>query len=964
MQHSIEREVVAAGARVVRHGRVHDRRAGEEARAAARGGLQHLLGLEARQQQLGHATHQREAHGHRQAVDVEVGQRAEHRVAGPRLDGQPRADLGRVGQQVAVAEGGELGHAGGPAGRLEDRGVLGPGGRRHRAGGRARQQGRQGGRLRAVRQRLPAALAPRLQGVEPADRSREHLVDADADDRRARGLAPGLGAGGRDARVHQVERQRQRGGRLLDQLGQLALGVERVHRHGDPAGPVGAEQPDDERRAGRQVQAHALAAAQPEPGQGAREAVDRVVELGEGGARAQEVQRHPVRVALGRAAGEAVERPGGDLDLAGDAPRRSAPARAARRSTGYAGYPPASTTRSATRRVSATRSTGSARIIAARPTAASAHRRPRPASRRAPVPGPRSQRPARGPRRAPGPRGRGASSRARRGLGAQQRALGGEEVDGEVGEVRENLLLLLEPGAEALERRAGAAAARRSAPRRPAPPRPPGAPRPARRRRPPPSRASAARSAGPRRSRRPCVARLSERPRHQEPVDLVGPLPDAVDARVAVGPLGGELGRVAVAPVHLDELVHGPVELLAAQDLGDRALDRVLLQRGAEGLAAGPLAGGLQARVEHPRDAVGDRLDGVGAGRHAGQLGRDQREADDRTPEGLALAGVRQGLVQRPLHPAQGRRRQLEAADVEDVEGDLVALAGLAEQGVGGHDDAVEHHRAGGAALDAHLVLLGADGQPGRLALNQEGGDAAVLQLGVEREQVGEARVGDELLGAVQAVAAVRQPGRGGAHRAGVGAGAGLGERVGADRGARRQSGQIPGALLLGAEEDQGQGADPGVGEVGDGERVGGGQRLADDHRGDRVEAGPAMGLGHLHAHVAVGAEGREQLAVGRVVLALDRIGPGVDLGGDELAHGLADRAVLLAEALGGEDRLRGCRRHEEGAAGRGRLGGRHQAASSICTICSWAAEGWRPPSHSMTPAAPWPPPTHMVTRP
>ena len=279
------------------------------------------------------------------------------------------------------------------------------------------------------------------------------------------------------------------------------------------------------------------------------------------------------------------------------------------------------------------------------------------------------------------------------------------------------------------------------------------------------------------------------------------------------------------------------------------------------------------------------------------------------------------------------------------------------------HDDAVQHHRAGGAALDAHLVLLGADGEARRLALDQEGRDAAVLQLGVEREQVGEARVGDELLGAVQAVAAVRQLRGGRPHGAGVGAGAGLGERVGADRGARRQAREIAGALLLGAEEDQGQGADAGVGEVGDGERVGSRQRLADDHRRDRVEAGAAVGLRHLDAHVAVGAEGREQLAVGPVVLALDRLGPRGDLRGDELSHGLADGAVLLAQALGGEDRLGRGRRHEEGAAGRGRRGGRH-AASSISSICSCAAAGWRPPSHSMTPAAPWPPPTHIVTRP
>ena len=182
------------------------------------------------------------------------------------------------------------------------------------AGG-PRQQRRQGGRVRRVGQRLPALLAPRLQGIEPADRRRQHLVDADADDRRPGGVAVHLRPGGRDARLHQVEGHRQGRRGLGHQPGQLVLGVERVHRHGDAAGPHRAEQRDHERRAGRQVQAHALAAAQAQPGERPREAVDRVVELPERGAGAQEVERHPVRVAPGRLAREAVERARRDLDL-------------------------------------------------------------------------------------------------------------------------------------------------------------------------------------------------------------------------------------------------------------------------------------------------------------------------------------------------------------------------------------------------------------------------------------------------------------------------------------------------------------------------------------------------------------------------------------------------------------------------------------------------------------------------
>ena len=128
-------------------------------------------------------------------------------------------------------------------------------------------------------------------------------------------------------------------------------------------------------------------------------------------------------------------------------------------------------------------------------------------------------------------------------------------------------------------------------------------------------------------------------------------------------------------------------------------------------------------------------------------------------------------MLERGLHPAEARRAELEAADVEDVEGDPVALAGLAEQGVLGHDHAVEHHRAGRAAVDAHLVLLGADRQAGRVALDQEGAECLAVDLGVDREQVGEAGVGDELLGAVEVPAAVGQASRPRAHAQRVGAG-------------------------------------------------------------------------------------------------------------------------------------------------------------------------------------------------
>ena len=66
---------------------------------------------------------------------------------------------------------------------------------------------------------------------------------------------------------------------------------------------------------------------------------------------------------------------------------------------------------------------------------------------------------------------------------------------------------------------------------------------------------------------------------------------------------------------------------------------------------------------------------------------------------------------------------ELEATDVENVEGDVVTLAGFSKK-VGGGDFAVRQDQwAGGRAVDAELVFLCADGEAGGVALDEEGGE-------------------------------------------------------------------------------------------------------------------------------------------------------------------------------------------------------------------------------------------------
>ena len=103
------------------------------------------------------------------------------------------------------------------------------------------------------------------------------------------------------------------------------------------------------------------------------------------------------------------------------------------------------------------------------------------------------------------------------------------------------------------------------------------------------------------------------------------------------------------------------------------------------------------------------------------------------------------------------RRAELEAADVEDVEGDLVALADLAEHVLDRHLRALEDDLGGGGALDAELLLLRADRDARGGPLDEERGEVLAVDLGEDGEEVGEAAVRDELLRAVRGRSACRR---------------------------------------------------------------------------------------------------------------------------------------------------------------------------------------------------------------
>ena len=194
--------------------------------------------------------------------------------------------------------------------------------------------------------------------------------------------------------------------------------------------------------------------------------------------------------------------------------------------------------------------------------------------------------------------------------------------------------------------------------------------------------------------------------RDQQPVDLVGPLEDPVDARVAVVPLCGVVPDVAVAAVDLDVLVEDIVEDLAARYFEDGRLDGVLLQRRKlrrlmPGFVSVDLGVYQPGRPEH------HRLDGEGADGHLAQLVLDRPEVGDWLAELPPLGRVAGRFPDGAARTPDRGRPELEAAVVEDVERDLVPLADLPEQVLRRHARILEDDGCGRGAVQSHLVLLG-----------------------------------------------------------------------------------------------------------------------------------------------------------------------------------------------------------------------------------------------------------------
>ena len=269
----------------------------------------------------------------------------------------------------------------------------------------------------------------------------------------------------------------------------------------------------------------------------------------------------------------------------------------------------------------------------------------------------------------------------------------------------------------------------------------------------------------------------------------------------------------------------------------------------------------------------------------------------------LALLGVVEREVERALGDADGLRGDGDPGVVEGLHRGLEPGALVADHPVGGDAHVVEVDLAGGAALDAELLLLGTEGDALVALLDHERRDAAAARLrvghGHHGVELADAGVGDPALHAVEdpLVAVAHRPRL---HGDRVGARLGLGQAVGEAALAGREPAQVVLLQLLRAGDHHRQRAE--LVDRGDqaAAHADAGDLLDHQHRGQRVGTGTAVLLGHVR-RVEVGLLERLRGLLGVAALLVDLGGVRRDLGRTEVADGLADRLVLLGEREQGE---------------------------------------------------------------
>src|SRR5450830_1687993 len=200
-----------------------------------------------------------------------------------------------------------------------------------------------------------------------------------------------------------------------------------------------------------------------------------------------------------------------------------------------------------------------------------------------------------------------------------------------------------------------------------------------------------------------------------EPQDFVRTLEDHVDAAVTKRAAVWVFVHESVAAGDLKAVVDVLPEHLGAEHLAARALERIV----------------ADALVHETGRQVDHRLQGVRRRRHARDLVTDHLEVGDAGLELPALRRVVDGELEHHLRAADRASAERRAARVERLEGDLEAVAPLADEVRGGDAAVLEDDLTGRGGAEAELLLLGAARKAGQGAVlvrdDGEAGDLLVL---------------------------------------------------------------------------------------------------------------------------------------------------------------------------------------------------------------------------------------------
>ncbi|CPN01604.1 Uncharacterised protein [Bordetella pertussis] len=142
---------------------------------------------------------------------------------------------------------------------------------------------------------------------------------------------------------------------------------------------------------------------------------------------------------------------------------------------------------------------------------------------------------------------------------------------------------------------------------------------------------------------------------------------------------------------------------------------------------------------------------------HVGDLALDELELADGLAELLAVVDIGHHHVHHALHDAQRPARQHGAFVVQPAHQHAHAAIDLAQDVFFRHLAVFEYQLARVAAAHAQLVQLLRHGEALESLFDQEGGNAALVRLGIglgiDHQRIGVGAVGDPHLGAVEHIA-------------------------------------------------------------------------------------------------------------------------------------------------------------------------------------------------------------------